>query len=171
MSIEFWFPIGIIYSQSLTVVSHWVSGFEPDAYLSLSSFFSFLEEAFFLLYLTIYTRLHIHLKAVETSAKTMLMFWLDSCCALTSGCLWCSHGAELKAMLSSSLAWYIIWNMCSSRCKEIKRANLSGIAAQLKARLIRICLSARLSCPISSLLLKLPLCLFTYALTKASWQM
>lgn len=75
--------------------------------------------------LSIYTRLNIHLKAVETSAKTMLMFWLDSCCALTSGCLWCSHGAELKAMLSSSLAWYIIWNMCSSRCKEIKRANLS----------------------------------------------
>lgn len=49
MSIELWFPIGIMYSQSLTVVSHWVSGFEPDAYHSLSNVFSFLEEAFFLL--------------------------------------------------------------------------------------------------------------------------
>lgn len=44
-------------------------------------------------------------------------------CASTSGrggLLWCSPDARLQAMLSRGLAWYIIWNMWSSRCKELK---------------------------------------------------
>lgn len=66
---------------------------------------------------------HIYSRGSGYLSKAPFMFRLDFGCAPTSGCgglLWCSHDAELEATLSRGLAWYIIWNMWSSRCKGLK---------------------------------------------------
>lgn len=62
--------------------------------------------------------------------------------------LWCSHDAELQAILSGNFAWFIIRSMCHSRCEKLKEQ--TDLAARPVACLSHVRLSARLSCPVSS---------------------
>lgn len=101
-----------------------------------------------------------------------LMFWIDLGCVCV-----CRHldvmairfdvpmMQSYRAVLCGGSA--VVHNLehVQLQMQRAKRAKWSWIAAQLKARLSHICPSApsvRLSCPISSLFMQLPLCFLVY---------